>query len=218
MKKPIIIHQDLEKITQLYSSIEEAIPFLQRAWDAFKESKFFNSSVALSYLIANHENLKFQYKMKVASKLTPVPEGLGVEVDETDAVKRYKVPTPELDQAINQVKEVFDRTGINYSYFGIKSDKVIVNDQAVAKLTARHTIAAETDREIEFYKQANSFINAATKLDKFLKSNRIDQMFLIKLHPIQISRWLVMDEGKYKINPQVFRRISKQLARLEVEE
>jgi len=213
---PIIVDQDLEKIAQLYAAIGEAVPLLQSAWDSFKESKFFDARVTLSFLAGNHEHLKFKYKLKVAPKLAPIPEGLGIEVDEADAVKRYKVPTPELDQDINQVKEVFARTGVNFSYFFVKDDQVKVNEQTVAKVTDRYTIAATTEKEIEFVKLVNSFINSATKLNKFLKGNRMEYIFLHKLHPIQINRLMVMhEEEKYKLNPHAFARISKQLSRLK---
>ena len=91
----------------------------------------------------------------------------------------------------------------------------MVSDTAVAKYTGRYTVAAETEAEIQTVKLFNSFIKAATNLDKHLRENRTDMIFLHKLHPLQISRWLVIEDDKYKINPQVFGRLKKQLARME---
>jgi hypothetical protein len=212
--KPIIIHQDLEKVAQFFTALEEAVPLLQSAWDAFRKTGFYDPKVELPFLMMNHENLKFQHTLKlIREKLATDSE---LQLKESEAAKIYTVSTPDLDAAIAQVKAHTSETGINNSYFSIKNDKVVVSDQAVAKYTDRYTVAAVTDREIQTVKKVDAFIRIATELQAHLKANGIDFILLHKLYPIPIQRLCVMDsDGKYKINYTLFGRWKKQLARME---
>jgi len=49
--KPIIIQQDLEKIAQINTAIEGAIPLIQSVWDACRNTNFFDPNVGLSFLL-----------------------------------------------------------------------------------------------------------------------------------------------------------------------
>ena len=212
--KPIIIHQDLEKVAQFFTAIEEGVPLRQSAWDSFMKTGFHDPKVELSFLIMNHENLKSQHTLKlIREKLTPDSE---LQLRESEAVRIYQVATPELDEAINQVRAHTSETGINHSYFSIKNDKVVVSDSAVAKYTDRYTVAAVTSREIQTVTKVDAFIRIAVELQAHLKANGIDFVLLHKLFPIPVQRLLVMDsDGKYKINHTLFGRWKKQLAILE---
>lgn len=218
MKKHIIVHEDLRKISQLNADIEQGLPLLQLVWDHFRKCKFFDPKVELSYLILNHENLKYKYKLRVASKLTPVPSGLGIEIDEEDAIKRYKVPTPELDAAISKVRDLEVRTEINSSFFLIQDDRITINRAAVERYTNRHTIKATTDEEIKVVKAFDSFIRAATRLESLLREYDSNTIFLHRLQPIVMARFFVWDGEKYSVNPHVFKRIQKKMSQMKPEE
>ena len=122
---------------------------------------------------------------------------------------------PQLDRAIALVNDSFVGSGISISFFTVKADQITVSLEAVNKFSDRYNIKASTEREIKTVKGFESFIRAATKLDSLLRENRSDIMFLNQLHPIQISRYLKWDGENYSINPQVFRRMQKQMALLE---
>jgi hypothetical protein len=214
--KQIIVHQDLEKIAQLAESLKSALPLLQMAWDAYRETDFFDPKTSIGSLIANMESLKMQYKLSlIRAEHTTIA---GLRLNEIMAAKLYEVRTPALDAAVTQCLNLFNASGIKADFFSIEADRVAVNEAAYGRAVEKHSEIARTDLEIQMYKLFTAHSSSAVKVNSFLKENGIDVIFLNKLHPIMLAQFYVMKEdGTYEMNPLVFKRLAKQLARHQQE-
>lgn len=218
MKKlePIIVGQEQPKIDQINAEKEQAIPLLLDVWNAFKECPFYDPQADLHTLLLNHDSLKRDYIQKLVREMHPVPEGSVLQLDVSKEAEKYQLPTPKLDIAISHARAFFSNSTINLKFFSVKRNKIVCDDKEVEKYMDRYTTKAYTPLGINVYEKGNKAMQAMMEFQEALDEAGAEMRFLHKLHPAQVNRLFTLDnDGQYKWNPAIFKRIQKKAAVME---
>ncbi len=166
--KSVTLWKDQPVIDEMNHRLENLLPLAQAIIDSYFKLPFADPEADFFNIIVNTEGAASDYVRK------NIPDSLNVSGMTIDRNKFAQFMTPEGMDKYRTALQSFTAAGGSglTSYFKLKGNFVIIDDNALQQYSMRYTIAAETPDDLEMYQLWQGWVEATAAFSNYMRKKR----------------------------------------------